>query len=164
MFLPFMCRLRSFEIDVNFNDRTMHYFDIVLSFLMGSLCISLTSPATLEHLKVNISFHGRIGDFDSDTFYGDLRDADLWTHLDSIIAHPTGSRLQRVDINLDYCDLQVHDFDQDEPYVDEPDEHDVLNAVLDGLPLLRSKDILFVNVDSIISIHSRHGARYLPGT
>ena len=110
----------------------MHDFN-VLSFLMGSLCTSLTSPATLEHLEFNIRFRGNILNFDSNTFYENLRDADVWSHLDSITTHPTGSRLQRVDININY---RFH--------CDEPDEDEVLKAVLDGLPLLRTQGILFV--------------------
>ena len=136
---------------------------------MGSLCLSLTSPAILEHLKLNISFRGEIYNFDSDIFYDDLRDADVWTHLDSITTHPTGSRLQRVDINIDYCDLSVQNFDEGEP-VDgdydesEPYENDVLEAVLDGLPLLRLKDILFVEVDSIHSCASYKSGTTWRGT
>ena len=112
---------------------------------MGSLYISLTSRATLEHLKFNISFNGTTDDFDDDddysSFYNDLCDADVWNHLDSITTHPGGSRLQRVDINIDYW------FGQDNDEV-EPDENEVLEAVLDGLPLLRKKDILFIEVAS----------------
>ena len=175
LFLPFICRLRFFEIDVDLGPLTSYDYDI-LSFLTGSLCLSLTSPATLEHLKFNISFHGNLEDVDCDTFYEYLRDADVWTHLDSITTHPTGSRLQRVDINLDYFDLQLHCIDEDgldEPdYLDpdeheepdeldpddheepdelDPDEHKVLKAVLESLPLLRSKAILFLEVTSIHS-------------
>jgi hypothetical protein len=162
--VPFICCLRFFEIYVDLGSVTMYDFDI-LSFLMSSLCISLTSPATLEHLKFNISFHGTTsGDFEFDTFYEDLRNAAVWTHLDSITTHPTGSRLQRVDIDIDYCDLQfqtVQVFDEDDSDSEDqvPIEHDVLKAVLDGLPLLRSKDILFVEVNSTISC-----ANYVPGT
>jgi hypothetical protein len=160
VFLPFICRLRFFEIDVEVGPLTAYDYDI-LSFLTGSLCLSLTSAATLEHLKFNISFHGNTSDIDCDTFYEYLRDASFWTHLDSITTHPTGSRLQRVDISIDYCNLRVLGFDEDEDEPDdlEPDEHDVLNAVLDSLPLLRSKVILFVEVHSIHSC-----ATYVPGT
>jgi hypothetical protein len=129
-----MCCLRLFEIDVRVGSAN---FDI-LSYLMGSLCISLTSPATLEHLKFNISFRDFSNFIDrEEDFYEDLRDADAWSHLDSITSHPTGSRLQRVDININYF---RHDDD-----VGEPDENEILNAVLDSLPLLRTKGILFVN-------------------
>jgi hypothetical protein len=138
-FLPFMCRLRFFEIYVNFNYEYdgMHGFDIVLSFLMDSLCISLTSPATLEHLKFNIMFRGQEMENYYYEFYNNLRSAEVWGHLDSITTLPTGSQLQRVDINIDYS-LRESD------YYREPDEDEVLKTVLDKLPLLRTKGILFV--------------------
>ena len=104
---------------------------------MGSLSISLTSPATLEHLVFNINFFGNDNEFNNPLFYQLLRDADVWSHLDSIASPPTGSRLQRVDIIIHYS-FRYHD---DGP---EPDEDEVMEAVLDGLPLLRMKDILFV--------------------
>jgi hypothetical protein len=142
IFLPFMCRLRFFKIDVNLGSATVRDFE-VLSFLMGSLCISLTSPATLEHLEFNIFFRGSDNNFihSFDRFYEDLRDADAWSHLDSIASHPTGSRLQRVDINIDYTF-------RDDDNVMEPPEDEVLEAVLDGLPLLHTKGILFVKAFS----------------
>jgi hypothetical protein len=141
IFLPFMYHLRFFEIYISLGSGTMYDFDI-LSFLIGSLCISLTSPATLKHLEFNIRFRGGYdldNDFDSDIFYENLRDADVWSHLDSIITHPSGSQLQQVDINI-YCSYPYD-------YVgEEPDKDRVLKAVLDGLPLLRMKCILFVKV------------------
>ena len=149
MFLPFMCRLRFFEIFVDLGSATMHDFDI-LSFLMGSLCISLTSPATLERLKFNISFHDNTYNFDYYTFYEELRDADVWRHLDCITTHPTGSRLQRVDITVNWFGQYNNQF--------EPDKNEVLQIVLNGLPLLRSKDILFVEANSLGGC-----ASYLPG-
>jgi hypothetical protein len=136
IFLPFMCRLRYFEININPDSAFMVDFDI-LSFLMRSLCVSLTSPATLEHLKFKICFHGNDNHFDHYGFYKDLRDADVWSHLDSIITHPTGSRLQRVDIDIRYT-LRYDD------NIMEPYNHEILEAVLDALPLLREKGILFV--------------------
>ena len=120
---------------------TRHDFDI-LSFLMGSLCISLTPPATLEHLEVNILFRGATDDFAYYTFYEDLRAAEVWRHLDSITTHPVGSRLQRVDINIDYK-FRYNDNGG------EPDKDEVSKAVFDGLPLLHTKGILFVK--------ARHG-------
>jgi hypothetical protein len=104
---------------------------------MGSLRISLTSPATLEHLKFNIRFLGFHRAFNFNIFYDKLRD--VWTHLNSISSHPTGSRLQRVEINIYYTfqndnEVQFH----------EHDENKVVKAVLDGLPILRTKGILFV--------------------
>ena len=139
IFLPFMCRLRFFEIYVNFCYDTIQDFDIILSFLMGSLCISLTSPATLEHLKIYAKFRGheRASVSDYNGFYENLRDAEVWSHLDSITTIPTGSRLQRVDINIDYR------FRFDNNYA-EPNKGKVLETVLDNLPLLRTKGILFV--------------------
>ena len=108
---------------------------------MGSLCISLTSPATLEHLKFYIQFRNSTSDFDPNEYYEKLRDADVWRHLDSIATHPTGSRLQRVDIDINstFCyDNKGEELDWDK----------VEKAVLDGVPLLRTKDILFVKAVS----------------
>ena len=142
IFLPFMGRLRFFEINVNLGPATWHDFDI-LAFLMGSLYMSMTAPATLEHLKLNVSFCGSDNDFivREDSFFSDLRYALAWFYLDSITSDPAGSRLQRVDININYsfrCDDNVR----------EPDENEVLIAVLDSLPLLRTKGILFVEAVS----------------
>jgi hypothetical protein len=139
IFLPFMCRLRVFEIYVNPFSATMSDFDI-LSFLMHSLRVSLTSPATLEHLKFDIVFEGNNNHFNYYTFFRDLRDADVWRHLDSIITHPTGSRLQRVDINIQSC----FRYDDDGH---EPGDSEVMEPVLDALPLLREKGILFVKAN-----------------
>jgi len=136
IFLPFMCRLRYFEINIDPDSAFMVDFNI-LSFLMRSLCVSLTSPATLEHLKFNICFCGNNNDFEHYEFYKDLRDADVWGHLDSIITHPTSSRLQRVDIDIRYS------FRYDDDIL-EPDNDRILEAVLDALPSLREKGILFV--------------------
>jgi hypothetical protein len=140
IFLPFMCRLRFLEIDIGLGPATMRDFDI-LSLLMGSLCISLTSPATLQHLNFIIRFRGSDNDFDNYAVYEDLRGAEVWSRLDSITSHPTGSRLQRVDINIDYT------FRYDDNY-NEPDPDTVLEVVLDSLPLLRAKGILFVKANS----------------
>ena len=92
-FLPFMCCLRFFKINIYLSPATRYDFDI-LSFLMGSLCISLTSPATLEHLEFNISFSGDDNYFYDNGFYHDLQEADVWDHLDSITSHQSGSQLQ----------------------------------------------------------------------
>jgi hypothetical protein len=54
-----MSHLRVLEIHISLAlsySATMSDLAIKLSFLMRSLCASLTSPATLEHLKLNISF------------------------------------------------------------------------------------------------------------
>jgi hypothetical protein len=146
IFLPFMCRLRIFEIYAYLVDASMEEFDI-WSSVMDSLCMSITSPATLEHLKFNICFHGNTkNDFDNHKFYEDLRN--VWSHLDSITTHPTGSRLQQVDININYTfrfeDGYDNDSYDDPDYVREPDEGEVLKAIYDGLPLLHAKGILFV--------------------
>jgi len=127
-FLPFMCRLRIFEITL-----TNTYDFKILSSLMDSLCISLISPATLEQLEVNIMHY----EYDDYLFYKVLRDAEAWSHLDSFTTHPSSSRLQRVNINVDYS--------YEDPY-DYVSEDEVLEAVYDGLPLLCTKGILFVKV------------------
>ena len=137
IFLPFMCRLRVFEVYVDVFSATMGDFDI-LSFLMHSFRISVTSPATLEYLKFDIVFEANDKSFDSHWLFDDLLDADVWSHLDSITTHPTGSRLQRVDINIQYC------FRYDDEMDSEPDESEVEEPFLDALPLLREKGILFV--------------------
>jgi len=131
-----MCHLRVFEIYVDPFSATMSDFGI-LSFLMRSLRISLTTVATLEHLKFNIAFESNNNHFDYYTLFDDLRDADVWSHLDSIITHPTGSSLQRVDINIEYCFRADDDGE-------EPSNNEVEEPVLDALPLLREKGILFV--------------------
>jgi hypothetical protein len=107
---------------------------------MRSLRVSLTSPATLEHLKFDIVFEGNSNHFNYYKLFDDLRDADVWRHLDSIITHPTGSRLQRVDIDIKYS----FRYDDD---VLEPDNTGILEAVLGALPLLREKGILFVEAN-----------------
>jgi len=139
IFMPFMCRLRFFEAYVDLESATMDDFNI-LSFLMGSLCISLTSPATLEHLELNILFYN----YHSDPFIENLRNANVWSLLDSITTHPTGSRLQRVDIGIAYCCPYGDYEDVVEEEEEETDEDEVMKAVLDKLPLLRAKGILFV--------------------
>ena len=134
-FLPFLCHLRFFEIHIQFYD----FFDLdILSFkfLIDSLCISLTSPSTLEHLGLNIQFHNNT----VNPFHEKLHDA--WSHLDSLATHSAGSRLQRVDISIDYsyrCESYGNDGE-----VEEFNEDEILKSVFDGLPLLNSKGILFV--------------------
>jgi hypothetical protein len=110
------------------------------SVLMRSLCISLTSPATLERLKFTIWFFASDNHFNFEAFCEDLRDADFWSHLDSIITHPAGSRLQRVDIGIEY----IADYDVYVPAHLASDNNEILEAVLGGLPLLREKGVLFV--------------------
>jgi len=134
VFLPFMCRLRVLEI--NCVPRSANISDLqILSFLIRSLHLSLTSPPTLEHLKLRITFERSRYFFNHDAFYDDLRDADFWRHLDSIVTHPSGSRLQRVDIDIKY-------YLRDDDAVGEPDPSQVEGPVLDALPLLREKGIL----------------------
>jgi hypothetical protein len=136
IFLPFMCRIRLLEIYYLDSDPARNALGddfYLFSFVIRSLFTSLISPATLEHLQLNIDFSGVD---DSSTLCDNLRDADLWRHLDSIATHPTDSRFQRVDISIEYT---YYD-DVDEPDVDIK----VKKAVLDGLPLLRMKGILFV--------------------
>ena len=128
-----MCRLRFLEVHIHFIYQTMFGLGNLLSFMMGSLCMSLTSPATLEHLKFYITFHS--SNLDGYIFDGDILQ-DVY-HLDSISALPTASRLQRVDIIIDY-------YRRGRSYYSEPDEDEVVETVLDSLPLLRTKGILFV--------------------
>jgi hypothetical protein len=129
-----MSRLRFLEIYLSLSSGTRHDFN-ALYFLMRSLSSSLTSP---ERLEFNIRFHG-YSKFDYYTFYENLRIS--LSHLDSISTHPTGSKLQRVDININYLFHYAHDEEDD---VIEPDKNEISKAVLDGLPLLRRKGILFV--------------------
>ena len=147
IFLPFMCRLRVLEIYIDPSSATMSDFGM-LSFLIRSLLVSLTSPATLEHLKFDISFEPYAHRFYQDRalFFDDLRNAGVWSHLGSIITLPTGSRLQRVDIKIRFnfiCNSE-HDMYPDDSKVSKP----VLNAVHDALPLLHEEGILFVEASS----------------
>ena len=93
--------LHFFEMYIELDSANIRDFDI-LAFLMGSLWMSLTSPATLEHLQFNILFRGHINDFSSHRFIENLCDADAWSHLDSIATLPACSLLKRVEINTDY--------------------------------------------------------------
>ena len=133
-----MCHLRAFEvyIDSLFVMDGLH----IMSLMIRSLCMSLTSPAaTLEYLKVDmIELSEKF--FDYDSFLDDLRDAEVWRHLDSIIAHPIGSRLQRVDIHIGY-NFPYHAY--------KPDETEVAQTILGILPLLCEKGILFVETTAI---------------
>jgi hypothetical protein len=61
--------------------------------------MSLTSPATLEHLELNIRY--RDSTIDTDNPLYDILSGD-WSHLDSIANAPSGSRLRRVDISINY--------------------------------------------------------------
>ena len=138
VFIPLMCRLRVFEID--YDPSSAKIGDLRTSFMIQSLLLSLTSPPTLEHLKVGITFTGKRNYFDSRSFHEHLRDADLWRHVDSIVTHPSGSRLQRVDIDIKYTFLA-------DDGILEPDGTEAEEPILDALPLLRKKGILFVEAN-----------------
>jgi hypothetical protein len=131
-----MSCVRSLETYLGFGHGSEDEFD-TLSFFLGSLSISLTSP---EQLKFNIGFDTLLSPFEHDTFYVNLRNA--WSHLDSITTHPTSSQLQRVDINISYRHHRRGWLDN----VVEPDKNEISKAVLGGLPLLSRKGILFVKV------------------
>ena len=133
IFLPFMSRIRSLEIHICLSSISGEDDFYLLSLVIRLLPISPTSPAILEHLELNVEFPDIACDYNS--FYDNLRDASLWRHVDSIATHPTESRLQRVDINIRY------EYDED---MDEPDGDKVKKIVFDSLPLLRMKDMLFV--------------------
>jgi len=130
--LPFMSRLRFFEINTFLDSRANVG---VLSPLLQSLHASLTSPATLEHLEFNIKiiFNSQ---YLIDEFYEGLRGADLWGHLDSIITLPVGSHLQRVDINIAYYIFGEA--------VGPSGDEKICRAILEELPSLSDKGILFV--------------------
>ena len=110
--------------------------------------MSLTSfPATLEHLELNIQFWDDlyiptklIGNLCR--FFENLRDTDIWRHLDSIATHPAASRLQRVAIKI-YCGYEVSGW-SDESLDRDNLKNLVSKAVFDGLPSLHTKGILFV--------------------
>jgi len=134
-FLPFMFPLRFLEIYIDLSTTTefgIRVLDILMATLRNSL---LAFPATLEHLEFNIRFRGDVSDLDS--FYDTLRVAYAWSDLDFITTHPAGSWLQQVDINI-YSAFRRKDDGA------EPDKDEVSNAVLDSLPLLRTKGILSV--------------------
>ena len=135
IFLPFMCHLRFLEISLDhLREGTENDFKI-LSSLIRSLFISLTSP---EHLKFNLWFcsYRKISPYFPYTFYDDLRN--VWSPLDSITVHSIGSRLQRVDISIGYGTFKFCGVGE------RPDKNEMSKAILDGLPLLRMKGILYV--------------------
>ena len=117
---------------------------LTFKFLMDSLSISLTTPSTLEHLELNIRFHDNC----LNPFYENLQEA--WSHLDSFTTHSAGSRLKRVDINIEYSFRCLESYD-DDGELDEFDEDELLKSVLNGLPLLHSKGILSVKADLVDS-------------
>jgi hypothetical protein len=88
----------------------LRYFKVVvdidldcdnLCFLIRSLLFSLASHAILEHIELKISFRSYHDHLNYYGLFEGLRGVDFWNHLDSITAHPIGSRLQRVDINIE---------------------------------------------------------------
>ena len=133
-----MCNLRLLEFHIDLGAAGWEDF-AVLASLMGLLPISLTYPATLEHLEFNISVRAASHDFDNN-FYESL--SKTWRNLDSITTHPTGSRLQRVDINIKagfsrkFCDCTRER--------KEIDENKVLEDAFDALPLLHKKGMVFI--------------------
>ena len=106
IFLPFMCRIRILKIDICLHPPPGDNFYLSY-FVIRSLFINLTSPATIEQLEFNAEFSRIVIEYDS--FYDNLRDADLGRHLDSIATHPTDLR---VDINIIYA-YDVDEFDVD---------------------------------------------------
>ena len=148
VFLPFMCRLRFLEIYIDPSSANLDNFDILI-VLIHSLLVSLTSPATLEHLKFDIVFRGwYIYDLD---FFVELQNADVWRDLDSIITHPYGSRLQRVDIDIQYAFRPGPGHGRNVIEQFEPTDRGVWDVV-SALPLLHEKGILFVNATTNLSV------------
>jgi hypothetical protein len=129
-----MCRLRRFKVKIHSDSADMDEISI-LAFFMRSLCISFTSPATLEHIQLEIFFDIDHFLFDYHKFYEDLHKADVWRHLDTIVTLPIGSRLRRVDIDI----AGVVGVDYEE------EKDDIREAVLSALPRLRSKNILHLS-------------------
>jgi hypothetical protein len=135
-FLPFLCRLRRLEIYIDLNseaddDGSDVDFHVLSCFIL-SLSVSLSSPAILEHLTFNIRFH----DPDINFFYDKLRN--IWCPFDYVTTLPTTSWLQQVEINIEY--LFCYDDELEPPVMNE-----ISQAVYDGLPLLQTRHILFVN-------------------
>jgi hypothetical protein len=128
--------LRRLEIITHTYSVDMRDFRI-LGFLMRSLCVSLTTPATLEHIQFTINLEANESSFDDEQVYEALREADAWRDLDAIITLPIGSRLRRVDIDIG----GLLDYDDGHAW-DELDEDGFREAVLGALPRLRQKGIL----------------------
>ena len=142
MDIPSLClvgMLNPYRISTFFNHHYVHLKILRpnLSFLMDSF--SLASPATLVRLEFHIRILGIILRLETlnDAFYELLRDLNAWNYLESITTHRAGSRLRRVGIHLYYGFYE--EVTGDLAYRDK-----VLKALLDGLPLLRRKGILFV--------------------
>jgi hypothetical protein len=130
--MPFIYRLRIFEIYIDLRSGTEHDFQVVSYFLL-TLCVSLTAPAMLQYLQVNIG----IRNFDPTTFYDNIRN--VWSPLDCLATLPTASQLQRVIIKIIY----MYGFGVDEPQIY---ASEVAVAVFEALPLLSMSGILFVYV------------------
>ena len=146
IFLPFMSRLRFLQIDIGaslLEPSELH----TLSFLLRSLQISLTSPPTLEHLKCDITLCD--DPMVLDDFHQELRDADIWKHLDSITTCQSGSKLQRVDIGIAYPFCEGDGMPDPDMTADQ-----LGSLVSDGLPLLEEKGILFVTLTPFREGHS----------
>jgi len=133
IFLPFVSRLRCLEIYINLSSGTDDDFH-ALAFLILSLSISL-QPSIVEHLEINLRFHCLD---DDDIFYDNL--LNIWRPLDFIIAFSPTLQLHRIDIIIN-CTFR-YEYDDDE---DEPDRDEIVRTVLDGLPMLNMKGILFVD-------------------
>jgi hypothetical protein len=145
-FLPFMCRLRSLKICVRPKFENIRHFKN-LSFILRSLFASLTSPATLEHIKLSIWLFASNDRFDYSGFYRKLRVAGVCDLLDDFSTRPTGSQLGRVDIDIIYSDANVMELDKLEDEIALP--------MLRALPSLSKKRILSVNAMSDISWMAR---------
>ena len=131
IFLPFMCNLRILQMYIDLRSGTEHDFEI-LSFLIGSLSISLGCP---EYLEFNIRFHNYTP-FNPNSFYVNL--CNVWRRLDTITTYPTCSRLRGVHISINYMLNYQHD-DEEEPHMGE-----IFKAIHYGLPLLCRKGILCI--------------------
>ena len=131
--LPFLSDVRSLELDgylPNFTDEAeppAPAFDI------------LQFPATLEHLTCNI----RLGRNNLKDIIEDLRGTrGVWTPFDAFV-----TQLRRLDINISFVDLRVFDEDSVDVPVKLPiTEEDIQGLMLEKLPILREKGILFVRV------------------
>ena len=130
-----MSHLRVLEFYVDPHSTTISHFSI-LSFFIRSLRVSSSSPATLEHLKFNITVHVNEDMLDNDAYYDDLYYDVVWSYLDSIATHPAGSRLQRVDVDVNF---HYDNTDDDDVEATESD----FEPILEELPSLQERGILF---------------------
>ena len=100
---------------------------------MLSLSISLSAPSVLQHLE----FHIRFFDPDFNFFLDNVRN--IWSPFDFVTTLPTTSFLQEVNINIEFL---FHYDDEVEPAWTHTE---ISQAVYDGLPLLQTRHILYVN-------------------